>query len=463
MLWYHNNFDNRFGDYSLTPSMLDQYQDYSLGAGSIRNPLSPYGDNSFEQTRGGYVGVSVAGNDNNSTSVTLTVTIVEPILISPLVFGQGSDEVCSLVGVDNMSYVATFTNINRLLSIIPNQGAPGEINIDPVTGINVTLLPGSSLLFQYLTPDPLEAPARSLVSSYFSIIPYPTRQGQVATYNPLGAPATVSLKLNSIQLASIPRRMYLFARIDDALLTAASSDSYLALPQTGQPLQVTWNNNQFFSTFSTPQIYDMSVKNGLQMSYTQFVGQVGSVICIDFGTDLGLASAESSGLIGNYQLSVTCNFGNINPVSTTITPTFYCVIVSEGTFNIINGSCSHMIGVLSHDDVLNAKQDPLVTYKKSQSIYGGDFFSSLKNAFNKVNDFLKRTQLTSSVLSEIPHPYAQKAASFAKKFGYGVSGGEMMDGEGISGGKRKKKSYSRNELKDMIKGSGINDDEMDYE
>jgi hypothetical protein len=37
----------------------------------------------------------------------------------------------------------------------------------------------------------------------------------------------------------------------------------------------------------------MSVKNGLQMSYSQYMNFVGSIVCIDASTDLALQSDEA--------------------------------------------------------------------------------------------------------------------------------------------------------------------------
>jgi len=44
---------------------------------------------------------------------------------------------------------------------------------------------------------------------------------------------------------------------------------------------------------------------------------------------------------------------------------------------------------------------------------------ALKDILNGVNNFLKKTQLISSVASIIPHPIAQKIATGAKALGYG--------------------------------------------
>jgi len=412
LLRYHNYHKSRSGQLSLTPSMLDTSREYDGQAQNNLNPLAQYGfSTSYDESRGGYAGISVDAQDNDNTSATVRLTVIEPMLISPFVFGDDSNYVSALVGVQNMSYTATFGNLQRLLSIQKNQGV-GTINITGVSGT----VESSSLLFNYLTPDQTTPIPDSLVSSYFSIVSYPTKSSVS-----LVAGASTNLPMSSVQVTSIPRRMYVWAGIDDNDKTAFTTDTFLALNTASNPLSVTWNNNQFFSQASAVDLYNMSVKNGLDLTFSQFTKYVGSPLCIDFGTDLGLNADEAGGVLGNYQLGLNLNVTNTGSVA--VTPTLYVVVVYEGTFNIINGNCSHMIGVLSREDVLNSQRDPNVSYKLAQSVYGGDFFSSLKKGFNKAKDFVKKHHLISNVASQIDHPLAQKIAKYATQHGYGVSGG----------------------------------------
>jgi hypothetical protein len=49
-------------NYGLSPSMLDQAQDYSELDGFARDPLRGYGDNPLQVPRGGFVGIDVLSN-----------------------------------------------------------------------------------------------------------------------------------------------------------------------------------------------------------------------------------------------------------------------------------------------------------------------------------------------------------------------------------------------------------------
>ncbi|HXS59223.1 MAG TPA: hypothetical protein VN703_00225 [Candidatus Sulfopaludibacter sp.] len=414
--WYHNDFDVRNREYGESPSMLDQFQNYADGANSIRNPLGGYGDNSYETTRAGFSQFQVLTNPVGGGGGTATLTLIctEDTYVSPFVFGKDSEYSSALVGINNMTYTATFGNLANVMSLVQNQGVPGVVNITAVT----VDLKSAELLFNYITPQITETLPSSLVSPYFSPILYPFNYNQ--TIAPGGS---VSITLGNVQVTSIPQRMYIFAGPAQSAKTPYISDSYMALSPIGNPIQLTWNNNQYLSSMTAQQLYDMSIKNGLRMSWTQFSNFVGSIVCIEFGTDIGLDANEAIGTLGNYQLNVTANFINTNS-SLSIVPTLYVLVVSSGTFNVVNGACSHMLGVLSSADVLNAQVDPNINYQKAESAYGGAFFDSLKKGLSKLHQYAKDKKLISKGLAQFG-PKGKVASEIAEKLGYGVVAGRM--------------------------------------
>ena len=446
LLRYRNDYENRWGAFSLAPSMLDQYQSYAEGAGTVRNPLGAYGDNSFEDTRSDYSGFTIDAQLAGNVSASGTLRTYEPILVSPFAFGDKANYYSAFAGIQNMSYNATLSNLSRILSLIQGQGAPaGQIVLnEPV--VNIT---SASLLFNYLTPDPVMPIPRNIQNSFFSIISYPTR-----SLVPVLAGATIPLSMASIQVTSIPKRIYVYAKADDSVETSFSSDVYLSLVDNVNPISLTWNNNQFLSQASTQDLYNISVKNGCNMNYSQYTNHTGSVLALDFGTDIGLMSNQAPGCIGNYQLSLNAQFKNTSSAS--ITPTLYVVVVYEGVFNVNDGACSHMIGVLSPSDILNAEFAPMGSYRESQDVYGGKF-EMLKKALKGAHDYVKKNKLISKGLSQIKHPYAQAGAKIAQTLGYGMSGGELeneMFNE-ISGGNLQKPKKNNKKVKIIKNGMSL--------
>jgi len=414
LLRYRNAYENRWGQFSLAPSMLDQHQDYADGVGGNRNPLGSYDDNAYEQTRGSYVGFTIDPQAPDNTTATGTLTTYEPILVSPLCFGNNSNYYSAFAGIQNMSYNATLGNLSRILSVVQGQGVGNVLN-DPVVNIS-----SASLFFNYLTPDPVAPIPRNMESSYFSIVSYPTR-----TTAPIAPGGSVQITLQSVQVSSIPKRIYVYAKRDDSEETAFTTDTYFSLNPDANPLTLTWNNNQFLSQATTQDLYNISVKNGVDNSYSQWTNQVGSVLALDFGTDIGLMSNQSSGVIGNYQLSLRGNF--VNTSNETIAPTLYCVVVYEGVFNVNDGACSHMLGVLSPSDVLNADVAPVGSYKESSDVYGGKF-DFMKGLLKKGLKYAKKHHLASKLVGQIPNPAAKQAAKVIRELGYGMNGGELSGG-----------------------------------
>lgn len=423
LMCYHNDFKHRNGQSSLTPSMLDQFpanqNGYNLPVGALRNPLLTYLTGSpYEEPRGAYVGYQVVFNPPAGTQAIVELEVIEPIFISPLVWDKHSNFTSALVGVENMSYQCQWGDLTRLLSLSIDQGQGANITINPAFDVEVQ---EAQLLFNLLTPSSLEFLPRSLTSSYFSPVCYPTVRNQTASPTD-----SFPITMQAVQLNSIPRRIYIFCRDQDQSLTPFTPDT--VLPLSGNtPLTVLWGNQQFCSGWTQADIYNVAAKNGYGYTYSQFSQQMGAVICLDLAVDIGLPSDQAPSLLGNEMLQITCNFYN-NTNRVIVNPTMYCVVVSEGTFTIVNGAASISIGVLSRSQIINALPDPHVTFKSSEDIYGGSFFSKLKGALSGLNNFAKKHKIVSKGLALTGDPRLALLGKAASSFGYGSRGRRMRGG-----------------------------------
>lgn len=432
LLRYHSKADTRYTVDSITPAMLDQFNTYSDGINTNRNPLSSnFGDNSFDSSRGSYFGMNVTSNPIGGTTAVIQLDVYEPIVMSPFVFHKEANYTPSLIGISNMSYLATFGNLNRVLSLVQDQGQSGLINI---TGVS-TVLNGASILLNFFTPDPIMKIPSQLSCNYFSIVSYPTSQPQ--SWLP---GETKTAKMSSITLSSIPRRLYIFARKDDNLLTPFDSDSYFGIPKTGNPLVLTWGTNQFFGGASPIDLYNICCKNSLTDTAKQFFDLTGSILCLDCGVDIGEASDMAPGLTTNLQISLSLELTNLSKTET-IQPTLYVIAVYEGVFNLDrHNGVTLDVGVLSNKDILSANTSPGVNIHSIEPIYGGDLFSKLKNVLPAANRFLKNTRLASNLLSM--NPSTSGIGNVARSLGYGVTGGEFDNEKGgvLLGGRRMSRS-----------------------
>lgn len=160
-------------------------------------------------------------------------------------------------------------------------------------------------------------------------------------------------------------------------------------------------------------------------------GTIGSILAVEFSTDLGLPSDVSPGLQGQFQLQINAQFKNTS--ANNINATLFIIVVNEGSFSIPGlNSATKQLGVITKSDILDAQMKPPISYDDvRESQYGaGNFLSNLKNFGENVNDFLKKSKIVSSIASNIPNPISQSIGNVAKNLGYGNyhnNGGVVID------------------------------------
>ena len=466
----NNSLKNRM--YSITPSYPDQSQLYSSLIGNNRNPLGSYGDTTDEnvQGRGGFSQFKFISQTLNNAAPTIPPTIVvstapgqiltgivdmvftEPFfMLSPL--HSGKSEVHSFLHLTTVDINITFLSqaANRFWS-------RSDDSLITLTSLNYTFAPllssgspafafsGSqaqpAILFNYFTPKEVDIIPRNMISvyPYFDIQRFPTDIGQLPLLTLGQSPQRYTS--NNVQLSSIPSKIFVFCRErnQDLYSSPLKTDTFATI--TGVSIQY-FNRTGIMSSASQSQLYEMSVKNGCNMSYTQWTGglvysagsfsnslqygTVGSVLCIDTACDLGLDSLQSPGKVDHNTFQIDVTLGSTNPNN--IYYTLYIVIVNEGVFNIAAGQTSAQIGVLSSQDILDAKSKPYINYELIKDMEGGNFLTGVKDFFTEViPQFLGKSKLASNLANLIPviGPAVSKSVS---NLGYG-DGGILVDDMG---------------------------------
>ena len=464
LLHYNTDAKLKNHDYSMTPTCPDQSQNYSDLLGAIRNPLNNYGDSNDESVmgRGGFAYWKVVSNPTGDGVTTMTAVIdmvvCEPLfLLSPFFWGCGNAS--AFFNVTTMDFNFTFLGqaANRVWSHDPSGVTGTTITGSSIQFSNFTGTPFSFsqqglgavpvMLFNYITPQDVQvlSPNMSITYPYFEVPRYPTDYGASVAPN-----ESIQMTSNNIQLSSIPRRLYIFVRQrnQDLYSNPANTDTFFQINNVNIQFQ---NKSGLLSNASMAQLYEMSVQNHCNMTFTQWsggpvyapgnlsaqIGTIGSVVCVEFATNIGLESLDAPGKLGQYMLQVQVQTTNVNQ-TLSITPTLYIVPVLEGTYTVESlGRSSSNIGVISSTDILDAQSRPFINYKDVEHVNGGDFLSGLKDFGNKLlsglktaHDFVKENKLLSRGLSLIPHPAAQVGSRAAESFGYGdgiLVGGRRMD------------------------------------
>lgn len=420
--------------YSMSPSMPDKFQTYSdySGYGANSNPLALYGVNTYQVPRGGHPITVVS--DNGTTAIVRFV-ITEPIRLSP--FNWLDNDVPGIVGAQTVNFNFNLNDFSRMWCHAYTSSGSETY---PITSIIGQFYAAPELDYQTISPDVSVSISKD--REYF--YPYQDIQRYITTAQSLAPGASTTTVSNTIQLNAVPSRVYYYVRQRNAdLLNTVNawynSDACANITN----ISVVFNNvSGLLSAASEQQLYAMSVKNGLQQSWPQWKQFNGSIACIEFASDLGLANMGlAPGTGGSYQIQASVTYNNpatsSNPVpSTTIMYDLYTVVVQDGTFSVRNNKFVTHIGILNSADVLAAIVDvnvPYVSHSRLKTVYGKGFFDSIGNFFSDVY----HKGIKPAVKLALPLA-ANAAKAFAPEFSPLIDVGQNLAnralGSGLSGG-----------------------------
>jgi hypothetical protein len=394
---------------STSPNMPDQYQEYNdwQTYGSGRNPLSLYGESrGYWDTRGGFpIELSV---DKKS----FTCVVTEPLFISPFYAGYGDME----EGFSNINEI----NINIVWSSIIERVLSHSLGGNNLSVVSVSFYRAPELLVTEITPDLTQPRLLAQSLSYNKLNQFPLAQGVLQAKGAVGDKATMTS--DSFKLSQIPSHVYIFVRHRRQTVNSSTSDSYCGITN----LRLTWNTETLFSSATQQDLFEMSKRNGCNLSWSQFSKYRGSVVCLSFGDQIGLIDGESAGVRGQYTLQVEADVENLS--TSTFDTELFVVFNFQGSFSIMENTASVKIGLLTPSDVLSAVQsDAEMSYDSYKDLAGGGFWSSLKNIVHKVASGVSKV---APVVSAIAPQYADMASKAGKVAGVvgNMAGGRMSGG-----------------------------------
>jgi len=417
MLTYGNTPEQRRKSWSTAPSQPDSYQDYGdyLTYGSGRNPLCDYGENSTEPSRGGFdVTVTVVGK-------TVRAVITEPIWVSPLYNGLGH-QVEGLVNVNQLNLTLRYSTNSARVFCHNDTGAI------PLGASTATFYQAPELLVNYLTPD-MTQPLPSL-----QVLPYQSCNEYVRELSPILAGATSTVFSDTIRLSQVPRFVYLFARRNEATSTYETSDSFLGI----DAVSIQFNNEAGLLSGATKQdLFEMSSRNGCNLSYPAWTKYRGSVLALEMGKDIGLVDGLAPSVNGQFTLQAQVTFRNLDAAS--FTGTFYMVCVNEGVITVGPNVCRASLGGVSPDKVMKAGES--MEKSDHSDMEGGSFFSSLKSVAKKGHKFVKKHGGLAMKIGETAglaiSPELVVGYEAAKHLSGGSAvGGNLRAGRLVGGGRR---------------------------
>jgi hypothetical protein len=423
---YANDRDTQDLWHSMTPTMLDQSQQYSDLNGFARSPLRGYGDNVYQTPRGGFNGCLITRNDsaNAADQAVVEVYATEMLDLSPFLFEKGRQDV-GFIGVQNMSLTVTLggKGVGALSGLASSLWSHSTSSGATFSGVAVEVLT-ANVKVSYLTPDPTMQIPRSMNYAYSELTYFPT-----TISNSVAAGASTTITQNNIQLQSIPSRILFWVGPQDSSYSITSTDTAYAINSVNVSFD---NRDSLLANATQEDLYQIAVKNGTNLSWRQFSRECGSYLALDFGEDIPLRATQAPGLRGSYNLRLTVNATNLSAAGSI--PTLNLIVMAEGVLSIIDQNVVRNIGVLSESDVLRSKDQPAVAYRSDKSsVYGGSFWDTLKSFAHKVLrpaiDVAKRVV---PLVAPQYAPIATGADEIAKALGFGLVGGKRISRKALS-------------------------------
>jgi len=170
------------------------------------------------------------------------------------------------------------------------------------------------------------------------------------------------------------------------------------------------------SNSTESDLYRISCRNGLNLSWAQWVQHRGSVFCAELGTDVGLPRGLAPGVItqATFQVEMDC----VSNFPDTTNLEFYVLLMLEGTFTVSTNFAAASLGNLSVDVVLGASNMAGLNYKAYKHMSGGSFWSSLKSILHKFGG--TAANLGSGLATAMGHPELSAGIEVARNLGQAI-------------------------------------------
>jgi hypothetical protein len=419
---------------STTAVFLDNYGNYSNIETALRPFNNPFGgyDSAADPEylpRGCVIATIVSGNAVDGTSAVVRISVTEPIMLSPFLYGESEHKSAGIYGINNI-------NFTMALDPLAKRALRTLVASLAVTNVSYN---DSYIECRFLTPHPSDLLPET------NIVPYQEFTNYLKSDVNIGAGATATITSNNIQLSSIPDKVIVWVRPRQGNLTWSTPDVYASI----ESVSVLFNNQSgLLSSASKVELFNMAQEAGLKETWQAYSGAAnrfnvtsgqnetvatsGCPLVLNFGEHISINEDYfCAGSIGsfNFQITVVCK----NNLGAAYDTELNVMFLQSGAFVTASGVSSKYLGLLSKQQVLEASLQEPVAKSDMARLVGGGFFSRLWEGAKKVGRVVKGVADVVAKpirmgLEMVPHPAAQLAAKGLKAVGYGMSGGAQTGG-----------------------------------
>ena len=433
-------------EYSTTPSYPDQSQEYSEYEGFLRSELNSSADSIFGavEPRGAF---PIEIETLTNTQAVFYYTFFEPLMISPLQWGAQEEQ--GLIGVRNLSFLIQWKS-----DLLSSMWSRNENDGQFLTS-NITFDGSPEMHIRYITPSELT----SLDLPKVSVYEYHDIFTHITSFGPLAAGETRTSVNDSLQLSIIPNRLVIMVMKEESEEFYNRTDTYCSI----ESIAITMGNRSgMLSEASQEDLWRISRKNGCNLTFREWSGQVshringvdtvvsgiGSVLSLKIPEDLTLPNSDftSPGLSDKLQVQIRITYKNLSNYN--YNARLVVLVDTDGVFNIEGGLSTPHLGIISREDILNAKFQSGVDYTDVRQMYGGDFMSDVKKFVSKIPAGIEKG---AKFIQTDVMPIVNALTKVLPMLGLGVTTSGTQGGL-IIGGKGGKK-ISRTQLKSMLEGA----------
>ena len=419
----------------------------------------------------GSIQVTPAAGSDWTLTVNVAPYFTEKLVLSPFIFSDVREADTGLFGIQNIQFVMNMRqpqDCRLVRQLISRTTDATGVAFSLTSAYANTMFSGSGafqgsrLDMTFLTPSlDLPLPPKSVVP--FQEFP------RYITQTTIGA-NTVSAQISTqtITLPQIPDMLVIYAK-PQSYADSSQADWYF--PITGCNIQ--WDNFAgLMSTYTQPELYEISIKNGLEMTYPVWSGRVngggvnasnaaaslnasninksvlqtvGGPLLIKPGQDYALQTGQAPSLVGNYTLQITLNLANYYTTQA-IPINIYVMTINSGFFESVKGTSRVVKGILNEADIISAPIAGPVVRGQIERVTGGvGVFKKLGHFLSKAPSFIHSVKEHIKPVAAMikPHLAAHHQSALSS---VGLGEGEGGDGSypSHSGGKKHaKKSVLR--------------------
>ena len=411
---------------STSPVVSDYYADYANAVNSTNSPFGDYTQSDYVSPNGAFVLDAVTGNTaaDGAKIIDITFTTVEPVFISPFLWGLNTSNNQGMYGLSSLSFNFNLaSNANRVF-----RSAKPNLTCELVEVIK------SEMILNFITPHPSELLPSTNVLPFYTM---PIYKDVVQTVIPANGSAKIVSP--SLTLNMIPDRMFIQVR----KLNRTINDPDFALPINDISLQV-FNQSGILASSTISDLYRYSRESGYTGTFLDWNGLAtkndgpadeptrirtsGSYLSLEFARHIPVESWYAPGSLTNtsLQYSISVRNDTANPINAGEYE-LVLVVQNSGVMTISRGQSSEYLGLLSRADVLDALQQEPVSQSELGRVIGSGFLDKLKSAVVKYAP--KVLPVARQLLEKSDNPNLKKAGDVLKMAGYGQSG------SGESGGR----------------------------